>query len=80
MLLRIILSWLAHFTEYQWEKMYLSWYLWTGVVAQALRDAGPELNLQDLAEVIKKTSFKMTRVGELFLRECSTAECRKRHN
>ena len=44
-----------------------------GVVAQALRDAGPELNLQELAETIKKTSFKMTRVGELFLQECSKA-------
>ena len=42
-----------------------------GVVAQALRDAGPNLNLQEVAEVVKKTSFKMTRVGELFLGECS---------
>lgn len=44
-----------------------------GVVAQALREAGPQKKLQELAEVIKKTSFKMTRVGELFLGECSKA-------
>lgn len=44
-----------------------------GVVAQALREAGSKKTLHELAEIIKKTSFKMTRVGELFLGECSKA-------
>lgn len=43
-----------------------------GVVKQAVEDAiknVPEINLGGLAEVIKKTSFKVTRVGELIGRE-----------
>jgi uncharacterized protein len=44
-----------------------------GVVRQMLEDAPRDLPLQDVAERIKKASFKMTRVGELFLQECSKA-------
>ena len=43
-----------------------------GVVKQAVEDAiniDPDINLGGLAEVIKKTSFKVTRVGELIGRE-----------
>ncbi len=44
-----------------------------GVVRQILEDAPKDLSLQNIAERIKKASFKMTRVGELFLQECSKA-------
>jgi len=43
-----------------------------GVVKQAVEDAiniDPDIDLGGLAEVIKKTSFKVTRVGELIGRE-----------
>jgi uncharacterized protein (UPF0210 family) len=42
-----------------------------GVVSQVLRSAPEEMPMDEVAELIRKTSFKMTRVGELFLRECS---------
>ncbi len=41
-----------------------------GVVASAVRRAG-DCNLSELAEVIKKTAFKITRVGQLVAREAS---------
>src|SRR5438445_8579008 len=42
-----------------------------GVVNHAVQHADPELPLQDLAEVIKKLSFKLARAGELVGREAS---------
>jgi uncharacterized protein (UPF0210 family) len=36
-----------------------------GVVASAIRRAGENCSLADLAELIKKTAFKITRVGQL---------------
>ena len=36
-----------------------------GVVHAAVRDAAPDMPLQDLAETIKKLSFKLARAGEL---------------
>ena len=41
-----------------------------GVVASAIRRAG-DCSLAELAEVIKKTAFKITRVGQLVAREAS---------
>jgi len=42
-----------------------------GVIRQVLEDCPEDLPLEEVAERIKKASFKMTRVGELFLNECS---------
>ena len=36
-----------------------------GVVASAIRRAGQECNLTEIAETIKRTAFKITRVGQL---------------
>ena len=36
-----------------------------GVVASAIRRAGDECNLTEIAETIKRTAFKITRVGQL---------------
>lgn len=41
-----------------------------GVVASAIRRAG-NCNMMELAEIIKKTAFKITRVGQLVAREAS---------
>ena len=41
-----------------------------GVVASAIRRAG-DCNLSELADVIKKTAFKITRVGQLVANEAS---------
>ena len=42
-----------------------------GVVAHAVRQAGPDCDLGELAEVIKRTAFKVTRAGELVGREAA---------
>ena len=42
-----------------------------GVVASAIKRAG-NCNFSELAELIKKTAFKITRVGQLIAREAST--------
>lgn len=42
-----------------------------GVVRSALERLGPEADLQAVAEVIKRTSFKITRMGELVGREAA---------
>ncbi|MBE6601864.1 MAG: PFL family protein [Ruminococcaceae bacterium] len=42
-----------------------------GVVASAIRRAG-DCNLSELADVIKKTAFKITRVGQLVANEAAT--------
>ncbi|HEX6046912.1 MAG TPA: PFL family protein [Pyrinomonadaceae bacterium] len=42
-----------------------------GVVHHAVRQAGRDLPLQDLAETIKKLSFKLARAGELVGREAA---------
>jgi uncharacterized protein len=42
-----------------------------GVVAQAVKLAGPDCDLGELAEVIKRTAFKVTRAGELVGREAA---------
>ena len=42
-----------------------------GVVHHAVRHAGQDLPLQDLAETIKKLSFKLARAGELVGREAA---------
>ena len=42
-----------------------------GVVNYALGRAGKDLPLQDLAEIIKKLSFKLSRAGELVGREAA---------
>ena len=42
-----------------------------GVVASAIRRAG-DCSLAEIAEIIKKTAFKITRVGQLVAREAST--------
>ncbi|MCJ8344039.1 DUF711 family protein, partial [bacterium] len=42
-----------------------------GVVRQVLAEAPNDLPLQDIYSLIKKTSFKMTRVGDLFLTEAA---------
>ena len=43
-----------------------------GVVASAIRRAG-SCNLSELADVIKKTAFKITRVGQLVARDAANA-------
>lgn len=42
-----------------------------GVVRGALERLGPDVDLQSVAEVIKRTAFKITRVGELVGREAA---------
>src|SRR5258706_8339767 len=42
-----------------------------GVVNYAVRHAAPDLPLQELAEIIKKLSFKLSRAGELVGREAA---------
>lgn len=42
-----------------------------GVVARALHKLGPEANFSELAELIKKTAFKITRMGQLVGAEAS---------
>ncbi len=42
-----------------------------GVVAAAIRRAGEDCDLSELADVIKKTAFKITRVGQLVASEAS---------
>ena len=42
-----------------------------GVVASAIRRAGEHCNLTEIAETIKKTAFKITRVGQLVARVAS---------
>jgi uncharacterized protein (UPF0210 family) len=42
-----------------------------GVVAHAVRQAGPDCDLGGLAEVVKRTAFKVTRAGELVGREAA---------
>jgi uncharacterized protein len=42
-----------------------------GVVNHAIKDAPRDLPLQDLAEIIKKLSFKLSRAGELVGREAA---------
>jgi hypothetical protein len=41
-----------------------------GVVYSAIKDH-PDLNISEIAEIIKKTAFKITRAGELVAREAS---------
>lgn len=41
-----------------------------GVVLSAIKDH-PDLNISQIAEIIKKTAFKVTRMGELVAREAS---------
>lgn len=42
-----------------------------GVVAHAVRQAGPDRDLGEIAEVVKRTAFKVTRAGELVGREAA---------
>jgi hypothetical protein len=42
-----------------------------GVVAHAVKQAGPHVNLGDLAEIVKRTAFKVTRAGEIVGREAA---------
>ena len=42
-----------------------------GVMAAALRQLPPEASMQTVAEMIKGTAFKITRIGELMAREAS---------
>ncbi len=42
-----------------------------GVVASAIRRAGPDCDLTEVAETIKKTAFKITRMGQLVARLAS---------
>ncbi|MBC8575300.1 PFL family protein [Yanshouia hominis] len=42
-----------------------------GVVRAALRRAGPDVPVQQLADVVKKTAFKITRMGQLVGAEAS---------
>src|SRR5256885_9419495 len=42
-----------------------------GVVNHAVQHADPEMPLQDVAELIKKLSFKLARAGELVGREAA---------
>jgi uncharacterized protein (UPF0210 family) len=42
-----------------------------GVVAHAVRQAGPGRDLGELAEIVKRTAFKVTRAGELVGREAA---------
>ncbi len=41
-----------------------------GVVYRAIKDA-PDANITEIAEIIKKTAFKITRVGQLIAKEAS---------
>ena len=42
-----------------------------GVVRAALAKAGPDKNLTEIADIIKKTAFKITRMGQLVAQEAS---------
>ena len=42
-----------------------------GVVRAALAKAGPDKNLSEVADIIKKTAFKITRTGQLVAQEAS---------
>ena len=42
-----------------------------GVVLRAIREAGPGADFGELSETIKRTSFKITRAGELLGRRCA---------
>lgn len=42
-----------------------------GVVKEAVRKAGPKASMDEIAEIIKKTAFKVTRMGQLVGREAS---------
>ena len=42
-----------------------------GVVRAALAKAGPNKNLSEIADIIKKTAFKITRMGQLVAQEAS---------
>ena len=42
-----------------------------GVVRNAVREAGPDASMNEIAEIIKKTAFKVTRMGQLVGREAS---------
>lgn len=42
-----------------------------GVVRAALSKAGPDKNLSEIADIIKKTAFKITRTGQLVAQEAS---------
>jgi uncharacterized protein (UPF0210 family) len=42
-----------------------------GVVAHAVKQCGPDTDLGELAEVVKKTAFKVSRAGELVGREAA---------
>jgi len=42
-----------------------------GVVRSALAKAGPDKDLGEIAEIIKKTAFKITRMGQLVAQEAS---------
>ncbi len=42
-----------------------------GVVRNAVRKAGPDASMDEIAEIIKKTAFKITRMGQLVGREAS---------
>lgn len=42
-----------------------------GVVRNAVREAGSEASMDEIAEIIKKTAFKVTRMGQLVGREAS---------
>ena len=42
-----------------------------GVVREAVRQAGPSASMNEIAEIIKKTAFKITRMGQLVGTEAS---------
>ena len=42
-----------------------------GVVRNAVRKAGPQASMNEIAEIIKKTAFKITRMGQLVGQEAS---------
>jgi uncharacterized protein (UPF0210 family) len=42
-----------------------------GVIRAALREAGPKRSITEIAEIIKKTAFKITRMGQLAAMEAS---------
>jgi uncharacterized protein (UPF0210 family) len=42
-----------------------------GVVREAVKKAGPHASMNEIAEIIKKTAFKVTRMGQLVGREAS---------
>jgi len=69
---KTIRSWLAHFTASVNLKRCLNVGVsGPGVVNHAVQHADPEMPLQDLAELIKKLSFKLARAGELVGREAA---------